>query len=229
MPLSVCVYVCCVWIPDRASVCASWALSPAPTVRWNAFHCSLHFFSMLLRLHEHPGGTAGREYWNPKAAVRARAWRVHVCVSGFWDMCMCVCVRSACSRMIFYQRSVSKRWDIAVGKLSLSNAPVTRLPPSCCFYRIRDATIAFSLCFRGWLLHSQSDRATHLWFILAQPRFFLIFFIWGNSSSSFACNTLAHLQLTDFVQAVRLITLSQPPASLTIASDCMTNRLISHW
>lgn len=69
----------CARTPDRTPACASWALSPAPTVRWNAFHCSLPFFSMLLRLHEHPGGTAGTEYWNPKAVACVR---VHEHVSG---------------------------------------------------------------------------------------------------------------------------------------------------
>lgn len=80
--LSFCFSCVClfVYVRDRDPVCDSWALSPTPTVRWNAFHCSLPFFSMLLGLHEHPGGTASREYWSPIA------------------MCMCVCgvYRYAC-------------------------------------------------------------------------------------------------------------------------------------
>lgn len=85
-----------VCVPDRVTVCDCWALSPTPTVRWNAFHCSLLFFFMLLRLHEHPGGTAGREYWNPIA--------FSVCVYTCLLMAF-VCVHVACiAAWFFYQK-----------------------------------------------------------------------------------------------------------------------------
>lgn len=86
----------CMCVPDRAPVCASWALSPAPEVRWNAFSLLAAFL-----FHAPQAAWASQcrgqqaENIEPAVCVCECSWCVQVRVSGFQHVCVRIAKKSA--------------------------------------------------------------------------------------------------------------------------------------
>lgn len=166
MSLCVCVPVpVCVCIPDRAPVCASRALSLAPTVRWNAFSLLTAFL-----LHAPQAASAsprpGQQAENIETAKQKKKQTKKNC--SVWPSVVCACphvrflVVTARKISMTFFFSTSKLYPRAKTWLWASflclKTPVTRLCPSCCCDRIRDATVTFALCLCGCLLRSRNSR-----------------------------------------------------------------------
>lgn len=152
---SVCICVC-VCVPDTAPVCGiAEPCHPLP-------QCGEMLFTATLFYLPCSSGSMSIQV-GQQAALKPQCCGLCECActhGSQHNVCahsvVCVCV---CRCMILHQPSVSKSRDIAAGELSLSNTPVTRLSASCCcFNRIRDATVAFSLCLCACLLHSENGR-----------------------------------------------------------------------